>query len=206
MLYFSYNDYNAIKNDYYTNHTVNIKREDKKVMNVAEKRDILNSDSLTFDERQKQIEEEKKLEEEQRKREKQSPFKNFVQVNKDAYKAEDWLMGKSPIAYRIFKFLIHNMDEYNAVICSYQVLKEAFDISKPTITRAVKLLKEKGYIYVFKSGTSNVYALNDKIVWNSWGTNYKYSKFPANVLLSVAEQEKNIQSQIKTLKHKEVKI
>lgn len=175
-------------------------------MNVAEKRNILNDNSVTFDERQKQLKEEQKQEEEQRKREKQSPFKNFLQVNKDAYKAEDWLMSKSPIAYRIFKFLINNMDEYNAVICSYQVLQETFEVSKPTVTRAVKLLKEKGYVYIFKSGTSNVYALNDKIVWNSWGTNYRYSKFPANIILSISEQEQSVQAQIKTLKHKEITI
>jgi len=164
------------------------------------------NNSITFAERKKELEEEQRLEEEQLKKEKKSPFKNFVQVNKDYYKAEDWLMAKSPISYRIFKFLVNSMDSYNAVMCSYKVLEEVFSVSKPTITRAIKLLKEKGYIAVFKSGTSNVYAVNDKIVWNSWGTNYPYSKFPANVILSINEQEKSIQAKIKTLKHKEINI
>ena len=154
----------------------------------------------TFEERQAQLKEEKKREEEKRKKDKKSPYKNFTQVNKDFWKAEDWLMAKSPIAYRIFKFLVTNMDEYNAVICSYKVLQETFSISRATVTRAVKLLKEKGYIAVFKTGTSNVYALNHQIVWNSWGTNYQYSKFPANVILSVSEQEN--QTKIRASKHK----
>jgi len=158
----------------------------------------------TRDLRQAQLEEEKKREEEKHKREKKSPFKNFVQVNKDFWKAEDWLISKSAIAYRIFKFLTTNMDNYNAVICSYKVLQETFSISRATVTRAIKLLKEKGFIAVFKSGTSNVYALNDKIVWNSWGTNYQYSKFPANVILSLSEQEN--QTKIRALKHKEIHI
>lgn len=174
-------------------------------MNVAEKMDPT-TDTVSFEERQRQIENEKKQEEEQRKREKQSPFRSFVQLNKEAYKAEDWLMAKSPIAYRIFKFLINNMDEYNAVVCSYQVLQETFGVSQVTVARSVKLLKEKGYVYVFKSGTSNVYAMNDKIVWSSWGTNYKHSKFPANIILSISEQEQSIQAQIKALRHKEVTI
>ena len=147
--------------------------------------------------RQAQLEEEKK-------RAKKSPYKNFTQVNKDYWKAEDWLMVKSLIAYRIFKFLVTNMDEYNAVICSYKVLQETFNVSQVTVARAVKLLKEKGYIAVFKSGTSNVYALNDKIVWNSWGTNYQYSKFPANVILSISEQEN--QTKIRASKHKTINI
>ncbi|WP_312632244.1 replication/maintenance protein RepL, partial [Mammaliicoccus sciuri] len=94
-----------------------------------------------------------------------------------AYKAEDWLMAKSPIAYRIFKFLINNMDSYNAVMCSYKVLEEQFEVSTSTVTRAVKLLKDKQYIDVYKSGTSNVYAVNKQIAWNSWGSNFKHGKF-----------------------------
>ena len=89
-------------------------------------------------------------------------------------------------------------------MCSYKVLQETFDISADTVRRAIKLLKDKGYIYVFKSGTSNVYAVNDKLVWNSWGTNYERSKFPANIILSISEQEKGIQAQLQTLKHKEI--
>lgn len=171
---------------------------------VGTEKNILKSNQLTFEERQKQLDQEKEKEEEQQQRARKSPFKNFVQVNKDLYKAEDWLMSKSPIAYRIFKFLVNNMDDFNAVMCSYKVLQETFDISSDTVRRAIKLLKDKGYIHVFKSGTSNVYAVNDKLVWNSWGTNYERSKFPANIILSISEQEKGIQAQLQTLKHKEI--
>ncbi|MEG2985788.1 MAG: winged helix-turn-helix domain-containing protein [Peptostreptococcaceae bacterium] len=162
--------------------------------------------SIGFAARKRQLALSDKHEEEIQKRARKGPFKNFVQVNKDYYKAEDWLMSKSPIAYRIFKFLINNMDEYNAVICSQTVLQENFEVSRVTVSRAIKLLKEKGYIAVFKSGTSNVYTLNDKIVWNSWGTNYDYSKFPANVILSVSEQEDNFKLKLKNVKHKEITI
>lgn len=175
-------------------------------MNVTAERNLLDPHSMTFEERQNQINEEKKQEDEQRERAKKSPYKNFVQLNKEYYKAEDWLMSQSPIAYRIFKFLMNNMDEYNAVICSQTVLQETFEVSRATVARAVKLLKEKGYIAVFKSGTSNVYAVNDKVAWNSWGTNYAYSKFPANIILSISEQEKSIQTKLKNLKHKEIQL
>lgn len=173
------------------------------MLQVGENRDIINPNSMTFEERQRQLTEEEKQEDERRKREKKSPYDNFVQVNKDYYKAEDWLMGKSPIAYRIFKFLINHMDSYNAVMCSYQVFQENFDISKPTVTRAIKLLKDKKYIQVYKSGSSNVYAVNKEIAWNSWGTNFKYAKFGANIIISESEQEN---SEIKTEKVKQVNI
>lgn len=173
-------------------------------LSVGSEHNVLNSNSLTFDERKSQLEEQDKKEKEARERAKKSPFDNFVQVNKDYYKAEDWLMAKSPIAYRIFKFLINGMDDYNAVICSYQVLQETFDVSKPTITRAIKLLKEKKYVDVYKTGTSNVYAINKNIVWQSWGTNYDKAKFGANIILSESEQEESVKAQIKAIRHKEI--
>lgn len=173
-------------------------------LSVGEDRNILNPNSLTFEERKKQLEEQDKKEQEERERTKKSPYKHFVQFNKEAYKAEDWLMAKSPIAYRIFKFLINNMDHYNAVICSYKVLQETFDVSQATVARAIKILKDKKYVEVYKSGTSNVYAINKNIAWNSWGTNFKYAKFGANIILSESEQEKSVQAKIKAVKHKEV--
>ena len=167
---------------------------------IGETHDVLNPASLTFAERQAQLAEQDKKEKEEREKAKKSPYDNWVQVNKDAYKAEDWLMSKSPIAYRIFKFLINNMDGYNAVVCSYQVLQEYFGISQDTVRRAIKLLKEKKYVDVHKSGTSNVYTVNKQIAWNSWGNNFKYAKFGANIIISENEQK----AKIKTLKHKEV--
>jgi DNA-binding transcriptional ArsR family regulator len=173
-------------------------------ISVGSSYNVLNSNSITYEERQKQIKEEENREKESREKAKKSPFKNFVQVNKDYYKAEDWLMAKSPIAYRIFKFLINEMDDYNAVVCSYKVLQENFGVSQDTIRRAIKILKEKNYVYVYKSGTSNVYAVNKNIVWNSWGTNYKYAKFGANIILSESEQEKSVQAEIKMIKEKKI--
>lgn len=166
---------------------------------VSNERDITNPNHMTFKERQAFL---KKEEEEKKRKDRRSPYDNFVQFNQDMYKAEDWLMKESPIAYRIFKFLVKNMDNYNAVICSQTVLQEQFEVSRATVSRALKLLKDKGYVAVFKSGTSNVYALNDKIVWRSWGTNYQRSKFPANVLLSLSEQEEKT----KKVQHKEIVI
>lgn len=136
-----------------------------------------------------QAEELERKEKEMFEREKRSPFKNFVQVNKDYYEAEDWLLEKSPIAYRIFKFLVNNMDGYNAVVCSQTVIQDEFQISRPTVSRAIKMLKDRKYLDIYKTGSSNVYAINKNIVWNSWGSNYKYAKFGASIILSEEEQE-----------------
>lgn len=175
---------------------------------VQRERELLKNNQMTFKERQSQIKEDEKREQEQLKREKSSPFKSFIQMNKKTYELEDKLMQKNPLAYRIWRFLANNMDSYNAVIVSYSTMQEIFEVSRMTLYRAIKLLDEDDYIRIYKSGTSNVYALNDNMVWNSWGTNKKYSKFNANVIISEDEQTEEIKKELKDLKiekHKEVK-
>lgn len=169
-------------------------------ISVSNEKDITNPYHMTFEERQAFL---KKEEEDKKRKVRRSPYDNFVQFNRDMYKAEDWLMKESPIAYRIFKFLVNNMDNYNAVACSYKVLQEYFEVSQVTVARAIKLLKEKQYIEVYKSGTSNIYYMNKELVWNSWGTNFNYAKFGANIIISESEQEKSIKSKkLKTITKK----
>lgn len=172
------------------------------VRNVSEQVNPNDENSVSYEQRQKEIEKEEEAERKEREEQKKSPFNRFVQLNKDTWKAEDWLMGKSPIAYRIFRFLMNNMDSYNAVMCSYQVMQEKFGVSKASVTRAIKILKDKQYLGVYKSGTSNVYVVNKYIAWNSWGNNYRYAEFGAKIILSENEQEE--QTRLKIKKQKEI--
>lgn len=100
-----------------------------------------------------------------------------------------WLLDKNPKAFKILLFLLDHMDKYNAVMCSYTVIQEALGMGRTTASTAVKLLKEHGFIAVLKSGTSNVYVVNNDLAWNSWGNNVQYCEFPANVIISASEQE-----------------
>ena len=131
-------------------------------------------------------------------RQKKSPFTKWTQQNNDAeaQEARFWLMKKSPIAYCVMDFLASNMDRYNAVICSYKVMQEKFGYSRAALSEAIKLLREHNYIDVKKTGTSNIYMLNKRLYWNSWGTNYAYAEFGANIIISASEQDKETQERI----------
>ncbi|MGL5649879.1 MAG: replication/maintenance protein RepL [Clostridium sp.] len=159
-------------------------------LKVSTVRDLKNN-TISFEDRRKELISNELKEKEKKEKEKKSPYKNFIQFNKASYKAEDQLLEKSATAYRVFKFLIQNMDSYNAVMCSYTVLEENLNISNSTVKRAIRLLKTEKFIDVYKSGTSNVYCINKNIVWSSWGTNFKYAKFGANIILSKTENKKD---------------
>lgn len=149
---------------------------------------------------------EKKKEDDKKEREsKKSPFSNFYQVNADHSEDLMWLINKYPNAFKVLLFLIDHMDKYNAVMCSYQVLEEYFGVTRQTLSSAVKVLKEHGFIHVYKSGTSNVYVTNPDLVWKSWGNNRQYCEFPANVILSASEQEERTKIRDKRVQTVQVK-
>lgn len=150
-------------------------------------KDILNENSRTFTERQKELEQIDQRNKEDQEREKYSPYSNWYQFNRDHSKAMIQLATKHPKAQAILLFLLEQMDNYNAVMCSYQVFQEALQISQVTVARSVKILKDQGFIAILKSGSSNVYIVNDDLAWSSWGKNKKYSKFPANIIISAEE-------------------
>lgn len=119
---------------------------------------------------------------------------NFIQIYREHMPELRWLMKKSGIASSILMFIIEHMDKGNALCCSHSVLMDYFEISKPTITRAIKLLKENGFIDVLKSGTSNVYIVNSSIAWTSWSNNREYCKFNGTMLVSKAENKDSFYS------------
>lgn len=128
---------------------------------------------------------------------KKSPYRNFLQVNKDRYREEAWLMRKSPIAYQILRFITDNMDHYNALICSYRVIEESLGVSHSTIARAIRLLQERKYLQVSKSGTTNIYWVNKELYWHSYGTNYARAEFGAKIIISADEQDPAEREEIK---------
>lgn len=140
---------------------------------------------------------------------KNSPFNRWTQFNLEHTEKMMWLQLNHPKSAAILSFLVDQMDEYNAVMCSSKVLEELLGISRQTISKYISILKENGYIAVVKSGASNVYTVNDSVYWKSWGNNRKYSKFPANVVLALSEQEKDYQmkfSDLEQTKHKELSV
>lgn len=169
---------------------------------VSSTRDILNPNSMTFEEREKDLEEQAKRDEQARKRAKNSPFSNFYQFNRAQTQNMISLASKYPKAQVILLFLLDQMDEYNGVLCSYKVLQEALGMSQATVARSIKVLKDFNFIAIFKCGTANLYSVNKILAWSSWGTNYKYAKFDAKILISETEQEDLAKT--RAVKHKEI--
>lgn len=178
------------------------------VLTVSDNPNVLNvldQNSISFDERMLQLKAQEQAEAAARKREKQSPFSRWTQFNNEHTKELMLLAIKYPKAHAILYFLVDQMDNYNACLCSYKVMQEVLGCGQATIARNIKTLKDLGFLAVLKSGNANVYTINDKVYWKSWSNNRKYSKFPANVVLAMSEQDEDYQLSFADLKSEKVK-
>lgn len=153
---------------------------------ISEEKDHIHN-KYTFKERK--IELEKEQQKEIEKQEKDKKNTNFIMMYREHMPEIRWLINKSGKAANILNFILEHMDYNNALMCSYQVFMDYFEISHSTVVRAIKLLKENGFIDVLKSGTSNVYIVNQEIAWTSWDNQKKYCKFNGNILISAKENK-----------------
>ena len=163
---------------------------------VSGDRDIRNPNSLTFEEREAELEAMEISAEKKRKREQGSIYPRWTQFNLEHTNDLIQLAIKYPRAHAILYFLVDQMDEQNAVMCSSQVIEELLGVSRQTVSKNIKILKDTGFISVYKSGNSNVYAINDAVYWKTFGNRIKYSKFPANIILSINEQDAECRQRI----------
>lgn len=109
--------------------------------------------------------------------------KNFVQMKRESMPELRWLMMKSATASAILNFIMEHMDYNNALCCPQQVLMDYFNVSRPTVARAIRVLKENRFIYIQKIGTSNVYIVNPEVAWTSYGDKECFCKFKGEMLI-----------------------
>lgn len=123
---------------------------------------------------------------------------DFVQVSRQYLKQMRSLARKSPLAHEILYYLVENMGRTtNAVVVSYVTLCEVTGVSRPTIGRAIKLLKEDNWIDAVKIGNATAYCVNARAFWQAGRHQKKYAIFQATIIASESEQDSNFREKAK---------
>lgn len=117
-----------------------------------------------------------------------SSYERWAQINLKKVSVLNKLIGENPTAARVFLTMVDKMDNRNAIVISMKALSEILFLSRSTLHRSIEFLKESGLIHVYHSGSSNVYAINDDVVWKSYAANRKFSAFDAKIVLAKDEQ------------------
>jgi predicted transcriptional regulator len=113
---------------------------------------------------------------------------NFVQLYVDKLDLVIEMTSENPTAVKVFTWLLKHMDKRNALVISQQALSEALSISRQTVYTSIRYLKKKKALAVFKSGSTNIYAVNAQIAWKSNAFGKRYALFDARVYISQLEQ------------------
>jgi hypothetical protein len=121
----------------------------------------------------------------------------FSQIYDHHWAAFRTLVDEYPTALKVFTWLIEKADRRNAIIVSYATISKGLNLAERTIRNSVVYLKEKNFLTVLKSGTTNVYVLNDQIVWKDTADRKdKFSQFSAEVIITASEQEETYRTQL----------
>jgi DNA-binding transcriptional ArsR family regulator len=117
----------------------------------------------------------------------------FVQFYEDNLSLLSEMIGENPTALRILLWLVKYMDGFGAVVTSQTAICEALSIHRNTVSKSIAYLKEKKALAVLKSGTTNVYAINEQIAWKERANLKKFAHFSAKVYLVDSEQDEDYQ-------------
>jgi hypothetical protein len=116
---------------------------------------------------------------------------NFVQLYDDHLDLIMLMTKENPTALNVFLWVVKYMDNRNALVASQQAIAENLGLHKNTVYLAVKYLKEKKALTVFRSSNTHIFALNAQIVWRDTAEAKKYAHFDAKVFISEFEQQED---------------
>lgn len=115
----------------------------------------------------------------------------FYMMSREAEKHMRALQRQSPNGALIFSILRQHMQiGTNTVTISNKVLAKILGLSRSTISRAIKVLKENNYVSVVKSGSTNCYTVNQRIAF-SGHPGQRQAVFNSVVVAHECEQEEN---------------
>jgi hypothetical protein len=117
---------------------------------------------------------------------------NFIQIQKKALKLLRDLIDKNATAARIITLMAEKMNKQNALVCSYDTLMKITGMSRSTLVRSIKYLKDHKWIDVVKVGSANAYIINSNIFWQDEGDK-RFAVFNAVVIASSDEQDESVE-------------
>lgn len=128
----------------------------------------------------------------------------FVQMNERNMDSLITLIKENSMAGQIFIWISKRMNKSNALVVSQQTLAETLDISRQSVYTSIKFLRDNNYLTILKSGNTNVYVLNERIVWKAEADKRRFAQFSAEVYLGETEQEMEFKE--KTTHSKEINL
>ena len=115
---------------------------------------------------------------------------SFVQIERSALLPWEKLIATDAVAARLMMRLLSKMNRRNAIVISQTTLAKLLGVSRATITRAVRVLREGHWLQQVKVGNMAVLVVNHAVAWSdSRELRGKFSSFEALVVADADEQD-----------------
>lgn len=123
------------------------------------------------------------------------PQKNlsYVQWEKSSMSAFRSLVGKSPAAVQVLSLITEQMDARNALVISQQTMADLCGISRPTVARAIAILKKHNWVETVRIGSTTAYVCNQSVFWQQARDKRFYADFTARVIASADDQSESLE-------------
>jgi len=131
---------------------------------------------------------------------------NFVMFFDDNLPLLNQMIKENPTAARIFMWIVNNMDGFGALVTSQVAISHSLSVHRNTVGNCISYLKNKKALTVIKSGSTNIYAINEQIAWRQTADNKKFAHFSAKVYVVPEEQEADYQTSMFNFVHENKKI
>lgn len=121
---------------------------------------------------------------------------SWVQTEREAHEAWAKLIRKSPKAAELMHLITARIGQNNAVVMSIPTIMRLMSTSRPTVIRAINLLREDRWVQTVQlggSGTTNAYVVNDRVAWTGPRDGIRFSRFSATVIATDEEQDRSDQ-------------
>lgn len=116
---------------------------------------------------------------------------SWVQTEREAHEAWARLIRKSPKAAELMHLITARIGAHNAVVMSIPTIMKLMETSRPTVIRAINLLREDRWVETVQiggSGTANAYVVNDRVAWSGPRDGIRFSLFSAAVIATSEDQ------------------
>lgn len=110
--------------------------------------------------------------------------RDFSQQNNSASPVLAKLGIKNVLALPVYHVLVHLANHNNEVILTREAIADFLEVSKTSISGAIKTLMEHDIIMIKAVGKTRVYCINAEVMWKSYATRKQYATLVKRVSLS----------------------
>lgn len=115
---------------------------------------------------------------------------DFVQLTKGIGPVTLARIGsKNSSALAVLMFFFENMDNYNTIMVSQNVIANELGRSRQTISKAIKTLQDEKVLGVAKVGQANAYIVNQYVAWQNGYRKRNTMNLRGNILLGENENK-----------------